>query len=589
MASRRLTLDANLIGYWGLDEALETDTALDETANALDLAVTSSSGAAPGRLGNARKFDGAASFATLSSAALRLTGDLTIVAWVKVLSYSSGGSMLRTILSCGGPTTGDGSLYALYVTANGGLSYRHTAAAGEVIVTTAAATIRTNQFYFIAIRRFANGLNQDVEIYVDNELKTPTTITVNGSPQAMPIPPPAANASAAFSLARSQRQADSAFLDGFLDEVSIHNIARPLHAYLLEAYFRVAIRATTTKLSTTNTVVAVSSAEMGGGVRWWCLERDQDLFVVKESPFGDFGPETALTTVGTPNASQTSRPELIYDLPNDTLYVFFISGNRVYKLTANSSDDPATINMPYTNDTGSIVKSLDNVDAGRVGDGGSQQPVRDTDFTYVNRAPVKFTFEDPSTNKVGDGGSQQVGVTQGTPNPPSIVFETVGGVFGVAVGSFDSETGGYQVFFSEGGATVFHSSTPVMVAPNTGWYSVGTRVFGRRYFARALDVDGKPTDIYTPVIVDFFGTIFETPTNTFYEMGRDGDNSDTATVGDGGSQQYVRDSDFTYVQRNPVKFSFQDTGDVGDGGSQLGSVTVGSTNRPVDAGKVLNL
>lgn len=586
----RLPLDANLIGYWGLDETLETDNAIDETTNALNLTVTSASSVSLGRVGNARGFNGTSSFASLTSATLRLTGDLTLIGWFKINTFNATGSTLRTIVSCGGPTTGDNSLYALHVELNGALSYRHTSASGEVIVKTAGALVKAGQFYFVSVRRVANGGNQDIEIYLDNVLRTPASVTVNGVPQSLPVPPPAANASAVFSLGRSQRQTDSAFWDGLLDEISVHNTARPYHAYLIEAYFRAALRASTTKLTSTNTVVAVSSAEMGSGVRWWCFERDKDLFVVKESPFGLFGPETSLTTVGTPNASLNQKPELVYDAPNDTLYVFFVSGNRIYKITANSTDDPATINMPYTADTGTIIKSLDNVDAGRIGEGGSQTQVRDTDFTYVNRTPVKLTFQD--VGSLGEGGSLSWTVTEGSPNTPSIVFAVVNGVFGVLVGPFDSETNGYNVYILQGGAPVLLSSTPTqMVVSNTGFYAVGTRVFGQRYYAQARNPNGLATDVFSDTIVDFFGTIFDTPTNGQYQMGNNGDLSDVAVVSEGGSHHQVLDTDFTYVNRAPVKFAAQDPDNniLSEGCSQKGTVTVGSTNRPVDAGKVLNL
>lgn len=589
-SANRLVLDANLIGYWGLDEALETDVAVDATANALDLTVTSAVGTAPGRIGNSRQFDGLSSYATLSSALLRLTADFTFMGWAKLQSYNSSGSNLRCLVSCDGPTAGDNSLYSVSVGLNGALSYQHTSASGEVVVTTAAGTIRTKQFYFIAIRRVANGLSQDVEIYVDNVLKTPVSITVGGVPQSMPVPPPAANASATFNLGRSLKQADSAFWDGYIDEVSVHNVARPYHAYLIESYFRAALRAGTTKLSATNTVVAVSTSEMGAGARWWCFERDRDLYVVRESPFGNFGPETRLTTVGGGNSSLTRSPELVYDSANDILYVFFVSGNRIYKLTANSTDDPATINMPFTADTGTIIKSLENVDAGRLGEGGGSRHPLVSDFTYVNRDPVKLNFTDPATNNLGDGGGSALVPVLGVQTQPSIAFLTVGGVFGVVVGPLDAETSGYLVYRLDGGFATLIGS-PTSMGFGAAWISVGTRSYGRGYFAVAVNNDGKPTTVMSPVIVDRFGTILQLDSPQVYFVGNDGDGADTAPFSEGGGQRYTQPTDFVYVNRSPVKFSFQDpaTNNLGDGGGSAGSVTVGSTNRPVDAGKVLML
>ena len=80
---QRLTLDSNVVGYWGFDEALETEPAIDSTANGLNLTVTNSNGALPGRVGNARRFDGSTSFASVTSALLRLTGSLTLMGWVR--------------------------------------------------------------------------------------------------------------------------------------------------------------------------------------------------------------------------------------------------------------------------------------------------------------------------------------------------------------------------------------------------------------------------------------------------------------------------------------------------------------------------
>ena len=558
--SNRLSLDANLIGYWGFDEALETDVAVDSTSNALNLTVTSSSGTFPGRVGNSRLFDGSASYASVTSALLRLTGDLTLMGWAKLTSYNASGTQLRAIVSCGGPTTGDNLLYGVAVTLSGQLIYRHTSASGEVVVSTAAGTIRTNQFYFIAIRRVANGPNQDVEIYIDNVLKA-TTVTVAGSPSSMPVPPPAANASAVFSVGRSQKEANSAFWHGALDEISVHDTARPYHAYLIESYYRASIRAETTKLTATNTVVAVSSHEMGAGVRWWCVERDKDLYVVKESPFGSFGPETRLTTVGGGNSSLTGSPELIYDFANDILYVFFVSGNRIYKLTANSTDDPATINMPYTADTGGIIKSVDNVEGGRLGDNsvGMREPL-ESDFTYVNRSPIKLSLADSGI--LGDSSTgDSYSVNKGTPNSPNIEIMTLPTYgLGLVIGPVDSEMGGYTAYRLDGGAPTA-LSTPILLPDNSNRYfvSLSSRPYGRAYYAEALTVDGSPSGVFTQVLVDYFNETFELPTGVVIQYGRNGSGTDNGSLGDSSMGDRVPlESDFTYVNRTPIKVSFQD-------------------------------
>lgn len=566
----RLPLDSNLIGYWGFDEALETDAARDATTNALHLTVTSATAATLGRVGGARRFNGTSSFAAVTSPTLRLTGDWLLIGWFNLNSVNTTGSLLRCFVSCGGPTTGDGVLYALSVKNNGALEYRHTASAGEVLVTTAAGTIRTSQFYSIAVRRKANGGNQDIEIYLDNRQVAITSVTVNGSPSALPVPPPAANASAVFSVGRLQRVADSAFWDGLVDEISIHDNARTYQPYLIAAYYQAALRSATTKLTATDNVVSLSSYEMGAGVRWWVVERDRDLYAVKESPFGNFGAETRLTTPGGGNSANTGRPELLYDAASDTLYVFFFAGNRIYKLTANATDDPATINMPFTADTGGIIKSLENVDGGRLGEGsGQRDPRPDDDLTYVNRQPVKINFVDPDTNSLGEGSGDQGVYTLGSPNAISIAFfqhPTSG--FGLVLGPRDTEMAGYTVYRLDGGAPTLITATPAYDAfSGTYFVPIASRVYGRGYYARARLPGGGFSDVYSAVIVDRFNEGVLGPEGTRWSFGQDGDLSDTGAVGEGAGQRDPREDDFAYVNRAPVKFSTQDpdTNLLGDG------------------------
>lgn len=580
--SQRLNIDVNLIGYWGFDEADEANNAIDASSSGYDLTVTASNGTAPGRVGNSRRFNGTSSFASITTAGLRLVGDLTLMAWVKLGSYNGGGSQLRAFVSCGGPLTTDNSYYSVAVTAQGALRYSHTSASGEVVVLTATGTIRTNQFYFVQVRRAdVGGGNQSIELYVDNVLKPAASVTVNGVPSALPVPPPALNApdNTVFSVGRSQRETNTAYWDGYIDELSVHDIARPYHAYLIDSYYRGALRSTTTKLSATNTVLAVSSYEMGAGVRWWCVERDKDLYVVKESPFGSFGPETRLTTVGGGNSSQTGAPELLYEASTDTLYVFFVSGNRIYKLTANSTDDPATINMPFTADTGGIIKAVDLVEGGRFGEGGGQREVLTSDFTYVNRQPVKVSLTDPDTNSLGEGGGQSFTYPTQPPHVPQVAFITLPSPygFGFVIGPVDSMMGGYAAYDVTGGQ--FVPLTVVLLPDLTNRYfvSISPRTYGRRFVAEALNPDGKKTGVFSDVLVDRFSEALDDPYGRIL-VGEGGDLTETLATGEGGGQREVLLTDFTYVNRTPVKMSLQDpdTNTLGDGGGQSGSVTQNS-------------
>lgn len=570
----RLTLDANVVGYWGFDEALETDDARDATANNLHLTVTSATSATLGRVGGARGLNGSSSFASVTDAALRITGDLALIGWFKLTSVNTAGSLLRCLISCGGPTTGDGTLYAISVKSTGALEYRHTSASGEVLVTTAAGTVRTTQLSSVAVRRKANGGNQDIEIYLDNRAVPVVDVTVNGVASSLPVPPPAANASAVFSVGRLQRVADSAFWNGLVDEISVHSTAREYQPYLIAAYYQAALRSGTTKLTATDNISNVSSYEMGAGVRWWCVERDRDLYVVKESPFGQFGTETRLTTPGGGNSSNTGRPELLYDLASDTLYVFFFAGNRIYKLTANATDDPATINMPFTADTGGIIKSLENADGGRVGEGSAQrEPRPEVDITYVNRQPVKVGVEDPATNYFAEGSGQEASYTLGSPSPISIAFITLPAPdgFGVVLGPKETENSGYLVYTLDGNASSLLGSAPYDFGRGTYFMPVATRVYGRGYYARAKLPGGRLSDVFSSVIYDKLNEGMAAG-DYRWDFGRDGDLNDSGLLGEGTAQRSPREEDFTYVNRTPVKFSTQDpdTNLLGDGSAGAG-------------------
>lgn len=82
MADNRLDPDINLLGYWGFDESLETDNALDGATNfsPADLVITSALSVQDGRVGGARDFNGTSSFGSVTVARLRLLGAATFIA-----------------------------------------------------------------------------------------------------------------------------------------------------------------------------------------------------------------------------------------------------------------------------------------------------------------------------------------------------------------------------------------------------------------------------------------------------------------------------------------------------------------------------
>lgn len=577
----RLTPDANLIGYWGFDEALETDDALDGATFTVpaNLTVTSATAVVEGRIGASRQFDGTTGFAAVTAAKLRLQGDALFAGWVQLASYNSSGSLLRTILSCGGPTTGDNLLYSVSVDSAGRLVYKHTAPAGTVVVRS-VAIIKTSQFYCIMVRRSTSGANQNIEFFVDNVLIAVLDVTVNAVPSALPVPPPSANATAIFSVARSQKETDAAFWAGLLDEISVHDVARMYQAYLRGMYYQVALKNATTRLTSTHNVVAVSSADMGAGVRWWCYERDRDLYVVRESPFGIFGADTRLTTTGSGVATAAEKPELVYDPVTDTLLVLFVVGNRIYKLTAQSTDVPASINMPFTADTGGIIKAVDNADGGAFGNGGGQRQVISEDITYVNRTPVKYLGEDLPAYALGNGGGQYTTVNVAGVTVPSINFMNcpAAGGFGVAVGPRDGTQTGYLIYNLLGGSNKLLGS-PTYITAGGFYFLPVVPVFGDVFYAEAIGLNSHPTGVFSNAVV--YRNLEAALVGTVYYLGREGDGTDTWSAGNGGGQQDNFD-DIVYVNRTPVKLSSEDAPSyaLGNGGGQHGQVASTGSNRP---------
>lgn len=581
MPDNRLDPDINLLGYWGFDEALETDNALDGATffSPADLVPTSALAVQAGRVGAARDFSGTASYAAVTSSRLRLLGDATFIGWCKLDSYNSGGSLLRTVLSCGGPTTGDNLLYAVQVDSSGRLVYKHNSASGVVIARSGVSVIRTGQFYCIMVRRVANGLNQDIEFFVDNVAVPVVDVTVNAVPSALPVPPPSANAAAIFSAARSQKETDVAYWDGLLDELSVHDVARPYQPYLRGTYYRVAVRNATSRLTAPNNVLGVSSADMGAGVRWWCYERDRDLYVVRESPLGVFGPDTRLTTTGSGFSTSAQNAELVYDAATDTLLVFFVAGNRIFKLSAGSTDDPAGVNMPFTADSYPAIKSLDNADGGAFGLGGGQRQINPLEVTYVNRSPVKVFGTDTPAYDIALGGGQHntVNGNRGI-SVPSINFMEQPSGFGVVVGPYNSGRG-HRIYRLIGGGSVFlGTATWVPTASFYFFVLVPPPIFGDVFYAEAIAPNGGPSGVFSAAIA--YRNFEPTLVGSIYYVGREGDGTQTMNTGMGGGQ--LANYAPTYVNRTPVKLVAEDSPayNVGQGGGNHGKINTSGANRP---------
>lgn len=573
--SLRLTLDANLIGYWGFDEALPTDVGVDESSYAdAHVTVTGSPSTQLARIGNGRMFTGSA-FATptIAISRLRRTGDLTLITWIKLTSLNNSGSFLRCIMSCSGPTTADPQLYGLYVDNGGRVVYKHTSGSGEVVIRTAAGVVHTNQLHNITVTRSAN----TIAFYVDNFPIPVADVTVAGSGSTQPVPAPTASAIANFQFARSLKESDSAFFDGVIDESSVHDIPRTYQAYLREAYYRAVLRNPTFHLSSPNSVVSVSSYDMGLGVRWWCYERDKNIYVVRESPFGNFGIETQLTTSGNDAATLANTPELIYDPATDTLLVLFIAGNRIYKLTANSNDDPATINMPFTADTGLIIKSVENVDLFRAGEGtGGNKELVMGDFVFGNHTPIKLNAVDAGFSAGEGAGSANVVPTYLSQiHVPVVAFATTTTYgFGIVIGAPDSTQSTFAAYRLLGGATIAMSA-PVKLDSGQYFAAISPRILQARYIIEALDGRGGHTGIFSEVLEDRAIEMQQFPGgNLFLPLNYGPFDSFIAAEGLGG-QREVQSNDFVSVNKTPLKLNVQESTMVyfGEGlGGQLGNI-----------------
>jgi hypothetical protein len=177
----------------------------------------------------------------------------------------------------------------------------------------------------------------------------------------------------------------------------------------------------------------------------------------------------------------------------------------------------------------------------------------------VNRQPVKIGFTDPDTNLVGEGFGQNGDYVLGSPNTPSIAFVTKPAPdgFGIVFGPKDTEMSGYVAYKIEGGAPAALAA-PVYDPISASYFvPIATRVYGRGYFVQALTKGGLLSGVFSLVIYDRFSEGILVG-DFRLDFGRDGDSADSGLLGEGSSQREPLDSDFTYVNRSPVKFSTQD-------------------------------
>lgn len=513
----RLAVDIHVCLYAGFDEANTSDLAVDESLYAQDLVVTNAAGVVPARLGNGRLFDGTTYARAPSAAPFQNWHYGTIIVWATLDSVNQTGDLLRPIVALDGPGGGqpDNTAFLLAVANDGAFYFRYdNGAANPVVFRTAPGLVRVGRYNsFALVLDFVNAPdagdfgNAVVTFYLNNQLAPWASVTAGGVPWgafASVTPPTPLGANAVLTVGGSMKSASRWV--GVIDELSIHDTARAKKPYLDAAYFLLTRALTFNRLSTLGTVRTIGSVEMGGGTRWWCYERDQSIYVVRENSLGLFEAETLLTTSGLTGQGALSpggaeQPRLAYDPASDTLLVIFASAGKVYKVTATSSDPPSTQNMPTTADTVSIVKMHDQVEQFRA------------------------SISDEPAGLLPSVGS----------NPPFIpsTFSTTPS-FGIALES--SLPYGYVVYRGAPGvlkeyaraqpATPGAPGVPAPVAqtvrPYAGfyyWVPVPDRVYGLQYWAAPLDRSGNVQRAGLVWIgQDFFGQVHEKVTALRYDM-----------------------------------------------------------------------
>lgn len=549
-----LPVDDNVLGYWRMDEVNAADPITDATGTNATLTVAGLAPSQLGKIGGARYFSGIGVFAFAAPApAFAQAGRLTLMAWASLEQVNSLGSKLRTIIACDGPTSSseDAQVFALGVADTGALDFRYASALGPVVVRTAPAVFRTGRMHHVAVTREVAILGVTVRFLFNGAELPVATVTVNGvsASPADPLPPPvlASEPTATVKIGRSDKALDSYWF-GALDEVSVHNVTRSMQPYVRGEFLRHALNnATFERVVESDSIRAVDVVNLPNGARWWCYERESDLFVVREAAPGLFEEEIQLTTAGlgangAPVPAGARAPALAYNSASDTITVMFESAGRAWVITANSADVPATQNMPFTADTTGIIKARDTLDKVRVGGGA----------TTVGGV-------------LGAGLARDV-----TPAAPTIFFIGVPS-FGVAIVGANPD--GYEVYRELGGAEVHLGTAQRSTRPEANgtyhFFPLVARIRGAAYRVRPIQGTGRTGTNYSNVIVDWLGEVVARSPYNFdaLSVSRDGDLPDSAELGAG--QGAVRPTErMTTLNRTPLKMKLDDGGTLGGGGGQ---------------------
>lgn len=564
--STRLPIDGSVVSYWGFDEANQTDPAVEESGQGLNLTVFNSGPVVPARLGNGRQFDGISTYAAPASSSPYWVGINSLLVWIILDSVNQSGDLLRPVLTLEGPgaAADEDTVHGLYVDNNGTIIYRYTGA-GRVACEfkSPAGAVRVNRYYSLAVTRAQAPIPPDggggliITLYVNNVATPWATFTIDAAAQdpAGEAPQPTVTgALTAFKVGAASKSAS--LWHGVIDELSLHRIARPKRPYLDAAYYRLTLATTFQQLTTKGTVRVLAAVDMGGGTRWWCYERDQSVYVIRENSLGLFSAEVHLTSSPTlsngalmPGAVGT--PRLAYDAGTDTLVVAFVGAGKVYKVTGLSSDLPINQLMPTSADVASKIVAGDSKDlcwlSGR--DGLTARDVGPTGTTDATLAATLVFLDVPS--------------------------------FGVAV--YGDNPYGYALFRNMGGSEVRigtaagaqQTARPEAVAfgyTNYWFFPIAPRAYGAKYVAYALDAGGRVTDVESNRRIDYLGLVvgaaYQPLTTDFNALTWNGFGDvlgdDMHTImGTGGTP----DAPWTMTTIYPVKLLLTDSIVVGAGGA----------------------
>jgi hypothetical protein len=581
----RLPLDANVVGYWGFDEANETDYGIDEGSYGRNLTIVASPSVAPSRVNNGRQFNGSSTYAyPISPAPFRLLGDMTLIVWPILDQVNSSGSLLRCLVECSSAT--DNILYGLYISSTGEIIYRHEYGAKVLVeLKTATGTVRSGRYYSLALLRAAN----TIYLFIDNKLSSWASCTVNGATQSptLAVPAPTGGATALLKIGKSDRLVDNGWWQGMVDELSIHDVARTYSPYLRSVYFRLTLYSNFFRLTAYNNVKSVGAAEMGGGSRWWTYERDGSLYAVRENTLGLFSPEVQITSggpaaTGAINPGGTEKPELIYDAATDTLLVAFVSSGKVYKMTAGVGDPPATQTMPYLTESSTVVKLHPRQwsEGVRLGAGVGLKPIEQVG--YITRTPIKGAYGDAVL--VGANEGRLRSFQKGDQDAPSDAYSTVTIAFtgkpsfGITISG--SNAYGYSVYSLIGGVVQLLGYSTYVLESQLGrhFFALSTRLRYRSYFVRPLTSLGVPAlTARSNTIRDTLGEVdnyYLTYPDTLV-LNKDGDLPETVVAGVGSIPSPI--FPVGYITRTPIKGSY---GEVGYGAGVGGGLALSfsSTN-----------